>query len=155
MRELFATRKIPSPKISSNTTIKSTRRGNYQPDWLSQRQNLPQQYQRLDTSGKKNLDKANINDSSVSIVQASDLKQRLEELQTKIDRVTIAPVDDVSMYSTIKIATIRKAVRFFSIKINAATKKTINLFMDFFRFGMISTCIFFSGEYYKYHSGEK
>ena len=37
--------------------------------------------------------------------------------------MTIASVDAINMYLSIKISTIRKSVRFFARKITAATKK--------------------------------
>ena len=36
-----------------------------------------------------------------------------------------------------------------------ATKKTINLCLDLIRFGMSSTLVYFDGDYYEYHGGEK
>ena len=41
--------------------------------------------------------------------------------------VTIASVDDVNMYPSIKLATARKVVIFFSRQLTAANKKTIKL----------------------------
>ena len=58
------------------------------------------------------------------------------------------------MYLSIKISTIKKAVRFFTRKLTAATKKTINLLLEFIPFAIISTMISFDREYYKYHGGE-
>ena len=69
--------------------------------------------------------------------------------------MTIASVDAVNMYPSIKLTTIRKAVSFFSRKLTAATKKTVNLCLELNRFGMRSTLISFNGEYYEYHGGEK
>ena len=95
--------------------------------------------------------------------------------------MTIASVDAINMYPYIKLATIRKSVRFFARKITAATKKTINLCMELIHFGMsstlilfnretkktinlflelihfrmISTLISFDGKYYDYHGGER
>ena len=96
-----------------------------------------------------------MDDSHVSIVKASDLKERLEELKIKRYKVKIASVDAIEMYSSITILTIRKEVRLFARKLNAATKKTINLCLELIRFGMSSTLISFDGEYYKYHCGER
>ena len=89
--------------------------------------------------------------SRVYIVQASYLKERLEELEVKRDEVTIASVDAINMYPLIKISTIKKAVRFFARKITAATKKTINLCLEIIPFWMRYTLISFNGEYYEYH----
>ena len=65
--------------------------------------------------------------SHVSVVKSSVMKWRLEELYINRYWVTIALVDVVNMYPSIKLATIRKVVNKISIKITAATKNTINL----------------------------
>ena len=96
-----------------------------------------------------------MNYSRVSTVQASDLKARLEELKVNIDEVKISSVDAINMYPSIKLATIRKALRFFARKLTAETKNTINLCLEFINFGMSSTLIYFYGKYYEYHGGER
>ena len=93
------------------------------------------------------LYKSNVNYSRVSIVQVSDLKEGLEELEIKIDVVKIASVDYFKMYPSIKLATIRKAVIFFSRKLTAATNKTINICLEIIRFGISSTLISFNMKY--------
>ena len=96
------------------------------------------------------LDKVKVKYSCVSIVQASDLKEILEELKINRDKVKITPVDAINMYPSIKLSKIRKAVRLFSRKITAATKKTINICLEFIGFLMSSTLIYFDCDYYKY-----
>ena len=75
--------------------------------------------------------------SRVSIVQASNLKERLEELELKIYRFTIASVDAINMHPSIKLSTIKKSVRFFTRKL------TINICLELIRFRMSSTLISF------------
>ena len=96
---------------------------------------------------KRCLDKGKVNYSRNSIVQASDLKETLEEIGLKREDVTIASIDAISMYPSIKIATIRKAVRYFARKITRETKKTINLCLDLIHFWVSSTLISFDREY--------
>ena len=69
--------------------------------------------------------------------------------------MTIASVDVINMYPSIKLATIKKAVRLFARKITSEVKKTINLCLNLIQFGMSLTLISFDGEYYKYHGGER
>ena len=64
-------------------------------------------------------------------------------------------VDAINMYPSIKLTTIKKAVRFFARKLTSEVKKTINLCLDLIQFGMSLTLISFDGEYYKYHGGER
>ena len=89
------------------------------------------------------------------VVQDSDLKETLGEMGLKKEEVTIASVDTINMYPLIKLATIKKAVRFFARKLTSETKKKINLCLDLIQFGMSSTLISFDGEYYEYHGGER
>ena len=104
---------------------------------------------------KRCPDKGRVNYSRNSIVQDSYLKETLEEMGLKKEEVTIASVDAIKMYPSIKLATIKKAVRFFARKLTSEVKKTINLCLDLIQFGMSSTLIFFDGEYYEYHGGER
>ena len=41
------------------------------------------------------------------------------------------------------------------MKLTSETKKTINLCLVLLQFGMSSTLIYFDGEYYEYHGGER
>ena len=100
------------------------------------------------------LDKGKVKYSSVSIVQASDQKERLEELKIKRDEVTIASVDDINMYMSIKLSTIKKVVNFFARKLTASTSKAINRCLYLVRFVISPTLISFDSEYYEYHGRE-
>ena len=57
---------------------------------------------------KRILDKGKLNHSCVSIVQAYHLRERIEELKVKRDRVMIAPVDAINMHPSIKLSTIKR-----------------------------------------------
>ena len=72
------------------------------------------------------------------------MNYRLEDKKLVREEVTIASVDAINMYPSIKLATIKKAVGFFA--------RTLTTFI---RFGMSSTLICFDGEYSEYHRGEK
>ena len=45
-------------------------------------------------------------------------------------------------------------MRLFTRKLIAATKKTINIYLELISFGMSSTLISFDGKYYEYHGGK-
>ena len=55
------------------------------------------------------------------------------------------------MYPSIKLAKIRKAVRYFARSLTKETKKTINLCLEINHLGMSFAVISFNGEYYEYH----
>ena len=63
---------------------------------------------------KRCLDKGKVNYSRVSIVQASDLKERLEELKINRDEVTITPVETINMYPSNILSRIRKEINYFA-----------------------------------------
>ena len=88
-------------------------------------------------------------------IQASDLKERLEELELKREKVTNASVDAINMQPSIKLSTFKKVVRFLARKLTAVTNKTINLCLELICFGISSILIYFNDEYYEYHGREK
>ena len=102
---------------------------------------------------KRCLDKGKVNYSRNSIVQASCLKETLEEIGLKREEVKITSLDAINMYPSIKLTTIRKAVRYFTRTLTRETKKTIDLCLDLIHFGVSSTLISFDGEYYDCHGG--
>ena len=53
-----------------------------------------------------------------------------EEKKLVRDEVTIAFVNAINVYRSIKLTTIKKAVRFFARTLTTATKNTINLCLD-------------------------
>ena len=79
----------------------------------------------------------------------------MEELGLRKEEVKITSVDAINMYPSIKLATIKKASRFFARKLTSEVKKIINICLDLIQFGMNSTLISFHGEYYEYHGGER
>ena len=79
----------------------------------------------------------------------------MEKLGLKKEEVTIASVDAINMYPSIKLATIKKEVIFFAKKLTIEVKKTINLCLDLIQFGMSSTLISFNGDYYSYHGEDR
>ena len=93
------------------------------------------------------LDKGKVNYSLDSIVHAYDLKERLKESGLNREHATIVSVDVIYMYPSIKLVTIRKAVRYFARKLTKETKKTINLCLEIIHFEMSSTLISFDDEY--------
>ena len=69
--------------------------------------------------------------------------------------VVIIYIFTMNMYPSIKLSTIKKSVVLFTIKLTAASKKTVNICLDLIRFGMSSTLISFYSKYYEYHGSKK
>ena len=156
VRQSLATQSIPSPKILIKYHKIINEKGEFPTRLVILATNFTATLSKIGYLGiKRLLDKVKVNYSRVSIVQASDLKEKLEELKIKRDEVTISSVDAINMYPSIKLSTIRKAVRFFARKLTAATEKNINLCLELICFGMSSTLISFDVNYYEYHGGER
>ena len=94
---------------------------------------------------KRILDKDKVDYSCVTIVQKFNIKESIEELEIKSDRLTIASVDAVNVYPSIQLATIKKAVGFFRRGITGSTKKTIDLCLELILFGIRFTLISSNG----------
>ena len=156
MRKFLATREIPSPKKLIKDHNKIDKKGRFSNRLVIPATNFTATFSKIGyLEIKSMLDKAKVKYSRVSIVQSSDLEEIIKELEVKRDKIKIASVDATNMYPSVKLSTIKKSVRFFTRKLTAATKKTINLCLELIRFRMSSTLISFDGEYYEYHSGEK
>ena len=156
VRQLLATKAIPYPKLLIKDHNKINKKGELPTRLVIPATNFTATFSKIVYLGiKRLLDKGNVNYSRLSIVQASNLKERLEEFKLKRDKVTIASVDAINMYPSIKLSTIKNAVRFFTRKITTATKKTINICLDLINFGISYTLTYFDGDYYEYHGGKK
>ena len=125
MRQSLATRDIPSPKLLIKDLKTINEKGGFPTRLVIPATNFTATFSKIGYLGiKRCLDKGKVNYSRDYIVQASYLKERLEELGVKREEVTIASVDVINMYPLIKLATIRKSVRYFSRKLTSQTKKT-------------------------------
>ena len=156
VRQSLATRVIPSPKITIKYHKTINENGEFPTRLVITAKNFTATFSKIGYLGiKRCLDKRKVNYSRNSIVKASDLKEKLEEMGLNKEEVAIASMDAINMYSSIKLATIKKAVRFFARKLTSETKKTINLCLDIIQFGISSALISFDEEYYKYHGGER
>ena len=146
VRQSLATIAIPSPKllIEDHKTINEN--GEFSTRLVIPATNFTATFSKIGCLGiKRCLDKGKLKYSRNSIVQASYLKETLEEMGLKKEELTIASVDVINMYPSIKLATIKKAVIFFARKLTSEVKKTINLCLDLIQFGMSSTLISFDG----------
>ena len=63
---------------------------------------------------KKILEKNEINYTRFTIVQASQVKEEWEILNRKRNEVTIASIDAVALYPSIKISLVKKAISYFT-----------------------------------------
>ena len=140
VRQSLVTQSVPSPKslIYDHNTINKKRE--LPTRLVIPATNFTMTFSKIGYLGIEwYLDKGKVRYWRVSIVQAFYPKERLEELKINRDEATMASFDAINMYPSIKIATIRKAVKCFSRKLTSETKNTINLCLELIHFRMIST----------------
>ena len=112
VRQLLATRAITYPKLLIKDHKTINEKGELSTGLVITAKNFTATLSKIGYLGiKMCLNKGEVNYSRDSIVQAYDLKERLEYLGVKREEVKILPVDAINMYPSIKLATTRKAVR--------------------------------------------
>ena len=99
---------------------------------------------------RKIFDTEKVNYSKNTIIQASDLKEKLEGLNIKRRTHTIASLDIEAMYPSIKFSLVEKAVNHFAANLSSENKKTIKLCLQLIKFGMSNTLLIFLDKYYEY-----
>eukprot|EP00957_Ditylum_brightwellii_P129999 9914861-Ditylum_brightwellii.AAC.1 len=104
---------------------------------------------------KKVLDDHRVNYSKRTIVQGSNLKEKLERLKLKWKEITVMSLDIVNMYPLVRVKLIRKALNHYAKDLAGEAKNTINQCMDIAQFGMKITLIQFREKYFVYHRAAK
>jgi len=99
---------------------------------------------------KEMLDRNKINYMKKTIVQASDLKQKLEALNITRSDYTIATIDAKNMYHSVQFGHIEIAVSFFLRNASDDDKKKAGKCLNMVKFGMVNTLITFEDQYYEY-----
>ena len=85
-----------------------------------------------------------------NIIQASDLKQKLETLDIHKTDSTIISLDIDKMYPSITFQMVHRAVSFFATTLSNEDKDTIAKCLKLIKFGMSNTLLTFQGRYYEY-----
>ena len=81
------------------------------------------------------------------------IKIKLEELNWKINELTIASIGVVAMHPSIKLLLVRKEISYFTRNSPNNQKSTIKLCLKLIAFGVSSTLLKFGDKYFGY--GEK
>ena len=87
---------------------------------------------------------------SKTIVQASDLKEKLQTMGLTSENVTIVSIDAVAMYPSIKYKLIEKAIEWYALPLPVEDRETIKSCLELIKFGMESTLVTFEDKYYLY-----
>ena len=98
--------------------------------------------------GLKNvLEKNEITYTKFTIVQASQVKEEWDILNWKISEVTIASIDAVAMYPSIKLPLVKKSISYLTINLSKIQKSTVKLCPKLIAFGMSYTILTFEEKY--------
>ena len=96
------------------------------------------------------LRKNEVNFTERNIQQASELKEKLEQLPIRKSDNTIITLDIEAMYPSVKFIQIERAVKFFLRNAPQEDKETARRCLELVRFGMANTLITFHGKYWEY-----
>ena len=98
MRQLLATKAIPDPTLLIKDQKTINEKGEFLTRLVIPATNFTATFSKIGYLGiERCLDKGKVKYSRFSIVQASDLKERLEEKNLVREEVTIASVDAINM----------------------------------------------------------
>ena len=99
------------------------------------------------------MEKNEINYTKFTIVQASQVKEEWYILNWKRNEVTIASIDAIAIYPSIKFPLVKKAISYFTGNLPKSQQSTIKLCPKLIAFWVSSTLLTFEDKYYEY--GEK
>eukprot|EP00957_Ditylum_brightwellii_P184033 14018453-Ditylum_brightwellii.AAC.1 len=75
------------------------------------------------------------------IIQALDLKEKLETTNLKREEVKLMPLDVKNMYLLVWLRVIWKVLKYYVRNLLEEDKKTINACLEMIKFGVCSTLI--------------
>jgi GIY-YIG catalytic domain len=155
LKQSIDSKAIPSPKLLIKDHKKVDNKGNFPTRLVVPANNFTSAFPKLGYLGiKKILDANNVNYMKRTIIQASDLKSKLENLGITCNNSTIVSIDAVDYYPSIKFKLVKKAVHFFSENLQEDDQIKIEECLDMIKFGMSSTLLTFVDKYYEY-DGDK
>ena len=151
LKEKVQSKAIPNPKILVKDHKKPGPDGRFPTRLVVPATNFTAGFPKIGYLGIKNLFKEHdVDYGQRNIVQASDLKTKLENLPINFENSTIDSVDAEAMYPSIKFQLIYDAVLYYADTLPPETHRTIILCLDLIYFGMTNTLIMFQDQYYLY-----
>ena len=96
------------------------------------------------------LDKNKIDYTKKTIIQASDLKEKLELLGIRREAHSIISIDAKNMYPSVKFGQIKNAVNFFLKDASDADKEIARRCLGLTKFGMANTIVTFEDQFWIY-----
>ena len=96
---------------------------------------------------KKILDDNRINYMKKTIIQASDLKEKIETMNITNHNSTILSIDAEAYYPSVQLKLVRKAVHYFTSELPEEDQLKIDDCLEMIKFGMNSTLLTFIDKY--------
>jgi len=156
LEEGINSKAIPTPKLLIKDHKKKIN-GHYPTRLVIPAMNFTATFSKLGYLGlKSTLDTFKIPYNKYTIVQASNLKDKLEKLNIKKENSTIASLDIKNMYPSVQFSIIKKAVKYYTLNLPTEEKEKVQNCLDMIEFGMASCLITFDGKYFEYQGkGDK
>ena len=151
LKSTLKTRNIPTPKLIIKDHKKLNEEGDFPSRLIVPANNFTSAFPRLGYLGIRRIfDSNKIKYEINTITQASDLKEELEKLDIKKNKVTIAKLDIVAMYPSIQFKLVRKAIEFFAQDLPEKEKEKIEKCLEMISFGMSNTIVNFKDKFFEY-----
>ncbi len=143
---------IPTPKLLiKDHKPRSPSNGEFPTRLICPANNFISAFPKLGYLGLKKIFEDNeIDYKSNTIIQASDLKTKLETLAITPANSTIISIDAQDYYPSVRFKLVKKAVTYFTRHLPKTVRHDINTCLRLIKFGMQSTYLQFQDDYYEY-----
>jgi hypothetical protein len=150
LMEILNGRAIPEPQLLIKDH-KKKKNGHYPTRLVIPATNFAATFSKIGYLGiKKIFDDNGVRYNKYTIQQASDLKQTLEKLNLRKNKVTIMSLDIVNMYPSTKLSLIKQAIRYYAKDLSTTNRNIIERCIEMIAFGMKTTLVRFQDKYYNY-----
>ena len=147
---------VPTPLLFIKDHQAPTATGDFRTRFVVPASNFVSALPKLGYKGIQRIFENNgIVTNKFTIIQSSDLKQKLESYALSKDDVTITSLDAVKMYPSVKYQLIERAVQYFARDLDSLSYSKVLACLEFIKFGMGHTFLTFGDKYYEYTAGER
>ena len=155
LQQSIKSKAIPTPKLLIKDHKDPDELNNYPTRLVVPANNFTSAFPKLGYMGiKKIFDDNKINYKKRTIIQASDLKEKIEKMGITSENSTIVSIDAEEFYPSIKFKLVKKAVNYFAKNLSKEDKNKIEQCLEMVKFGMSSTLLTFVDQYYEYDGEE-
>ena len=147
---------IPTPKLLVKDHKKAKPNGEFPTRLIVPASNFVSAISKAGYLGLKRMfDKNKIKYKTHTIIQASDMKTDLEEMDITPSNSTIVSIDAQKYYPSVHWKLIVKAIRHYSKHLEIGERIKIEECLKLIKFGMSSTYLVFQDHYYEYDGDQK